>query len=408
MTAHLIISVDELWLKGKNRSSYLKSAVDHVGQAFKTYHKAKFSYKIQAGRLFYTSPVEFSNELVNALTKVPGLAYINRGKMLTRSPEDNLENVYDEILQGLSSFDDTSFTFRPVVKRIDKTFSMTSVMVAREIGHRVITRFPLAKADLKKPQLEIDVRILQKHVSISTDNHKGFGGLPWGSTGNAVTLLSGGFDSPVASYLMARRGVRQSFVFFHAYPFVGREVLGKIKGLVAELAKYQKQTHLYIVPYGEIQNLISKQCREEYRTLVFRRYMVQIANMICDKTNARALITGDCMGQVSSQTMENLHLIDKCSQRIILRPLIGFTKQDILKTATLIGTHDISMIPHDDACSLFAPKNPVINPDSEYWDNWDKDFDITDDLKRVLEKTEIFSVNMSGEFYKKDYFSFDG
>ncbi len=407
MSTHLVISVDELWLKGKNRAIYLRAAVDHIGHVFRAYHQDKFSYKIQAERLYYTSKSEFSEELMNALTFVPGLAYISRGKMLPRLPDESLENAYEEILNGLKFIEDSVVTFRPMVKRNDKSFSQTSVMISREIGHRVITRYPKAKVDLKKAELVIDVRILTKHISISTETKKGVGGLPWGSSGSAVTMLSGGFDSPVASFLMAKRGVRQSFVFFHAYPFVGREVVTKIKNLVKELAKFQRQTHLYIVPFGDIQNLISKQCREEYRTLVFRRYMIEISNLICEKTKASSIITGDCIGQVSSQTMENLHLMDKISQRMILRPLVGYNKLEILNTATAIGTHDISLIPHDDACALFAPKNPILNPNLEYWNNWDKDFDISGELQKALEKTEVFSINLTGEFYKKDYFSFD-
>lgn len=407
MYTSLVISVDELWLKGKNQITYFRAAVAHINAVFKAYHPDKFTYKVQSERLYYTSKTFFSEELLEALTCVPGLAYISPCKVLDRLPDENLENVYEEILKELSSFDSNPVVFRALVRRVDKLFSQTSVAIGREVGHRVITRYPNAKVDLKKADMVIDVRILPKHVSISTQTRKGMGGLPWGSTGSAVTMLSGGFDSPVASYLMAKRGVKQAFVFFHAYPFVGREVVTKIKSLTKSLSRFQRQCHLYIVPFGDIQNLISKKCREEYRTLVFRRYMVEISNMICEKSKAEALITGDCIGQVSSQTMTNLHLMDKVSDRMILRPLVGFNKIEILNLATAISTHDISIIPHDDACSLFAPKNPIIIPNIEYWNNWDADFDISEDLKAAVEKTESYSINLKGEFYKKDSFSYD-
>ena len=403
----LVISIDELWLKGKNRKAYMQAAIDHIAAVFRVYHSDKFSYKIQSERLYYNSKTHFSDELINALSFIPGLAYISKCKMLERLPDENMENVYEEILKGLSFLEHHSMTFRALVKRVDKSFSQTSVAIGREIGHRVITRYKNAKVDLKKSELIIDVRILPKHISISTETKKGIGGLPWGSTGSAVTLLSGGFDSPVASYLMAKRGVKQAFVFFHAYPFVGREVITKIKNLTRELAKFQRQTHLYIVPFGDIQTFISEHCREEYRTIIFRRYMIELSNMIADKISANALITGDCIGQVSSQTMENLHLMDKVSKRMIIRPLVGFNKLEILNCATAIGTHDISILPHDDACSLFAPKNPIITPNLEYWDNWDRNLAIQNELQTALEKTEVFSVNLQGEFFKKNYFSFD-
>lgn len=407
MFSNLVISFDELWLKGKNRNSYMRAAIDHVNAVFKNYHQDKFSYRIQSERLYYSSKTFFSDELIDVLTFVPGLAYISPCKILSRLPGENLENIYEEILNELKFFESEAISFRAIVRRVDKSFSQTSVAIGREIGHRIITRYPLASVDLKKAKMLVDVRILPKQVSIVTKSRKGIGGLPWGSTGSAVTLLSGGFDSPVASFLMAKRGIKQAFIFFHAYPFVGREVIAKIKSLVSILGRYQRQSHLYIVPFGEIQNLVSKECREEYRTLVFRRYMVEISNMICEKIKADALITGDCVGQVSSQTMANLHLMDKASKRIILRPLVGFNKLEILHTAMAINTHDLSLIPHDDACVLFSSKNPIITPNLEYWNNWDKDFDISNELKSAVEHTEAFSVNLKGELFKKDFFSFD-
>jgi thiamine biosynthesis protein ThiI len=402
-----VISIDELWLKGKNRKNYLKMAIDHINAVFKNYHQDKFSYKVQSERLYYSSKTSFNDELIEALTKVPGLAYISPCIMLDRLPEQSLENVYDVILSELEFLEKTPKTFRALVRRVDKSFNETSVMVGREIGHRVITRYPKATVNLKTSELLIDVRILPKHVVVSNLTKKGIGGLPWGSTGSAVTMLSGGFDSPVASFLMAKRGVKQAFVFFHAYPYVGREVLSKIKSLSSLLAKYQRQSHLYIVPFGEIQGIISHNCREEYRTLIFRRFMIEITNLICEKIKADAVITGDCIGQVSSQTMPNLHLMDQISERMILRPLVGFNKLEILNCATTIGTHDISIIPHDDACELFASKNPIIIPNLDYWKSWDAGLNFTTEVQTALDNTESYSINLKGEIFKKDFFSFD-
>ncbi len=407
MVFHLVISIDELWLKGKNQRLYLRSAIDHINSVFKNYHFDKFSQKIKFQRLYYSSPSPYSDELITALTKVPGLSYISPSKVMPRAPNEDLENVYAEILNELSFLEYTSKTFRASVRRIDQFFSQHSTVIEREIGHRVITRYPRAKVKLQKPEIEIDVRILAKEVSISVNSYKGIGGLPWGTTGSALTMLSGGFDSPVASFLMAKRGIKQSFVFFHAYPFVGREVLTKIKKLVSELAKYQRNTHLYIIPFGDIQNLISKNCNDEYRTIFFKKYMVELANLLCDRLNATALITGDSVGQVSSQTMENLHLMDIASKRMIMRPLIGFNKLEILNCATAIGTHSISIQPHDDACALFASKNPIIIPDVDYWNSWEREHNFDSELLAALDKMESFSVNLRGEIFKKDFFSFD-
>ncbi|MBY0415494.1 MAG: tRNA 4-thiouridine(8) synthase ThiI [Bdellovibrionales bacterium] len=407
MQSHLVISVDELWLKGKNRKSYLKAATDHISAVFKNYHAGNFTYKIQAGRLYYLSKTEFTLELITALRRVPGLSYISRCIMLERMPENNLSNAFDIVLKEMEIYTDKNISFRPIVRRVDKTFPETSVFVAREIGHLVLEKFPLAKVNLDQADVTIDFRILLKHIAVTTKTYKGLGGLPWGTTGSAMTLLSGGFDSPVASFLMSKRGIKQSFVFFHAYPFVGREVLKKIKNLTSVLAGYQRQTHLYVVPFGDLQNLISQKSKEEYRTIIFRKLMIEIANLLCDQTRVESLITGDCIGQVSSQTMANMYLMDKASRRMILRPLVGYNKMEILSLAATIGTHDISKLPHDDACALFASKTPVINPNLEYWNSWDKEHDFSEELKKALENTETYSVNMKGELFKKDFLSFD-
>lgn len=404
----LVISVDELWLKGRNQKIYLKAAIDHIQAVFKAYHSDKFSFRIQSQRLYYSSKTSFSEALIQALRLIPGLAYISPCKVLPREPQENLENIYEEILNELTSFQYSPKSFRASVRRVDKKFSLTSMDVEREIGHRIITQYPLSRVDLRKAEIVIDVRILEHAISLSTHSYKGIGGLPWGSTGSALTMLSGGFDSPVASFLMAKRGIKQSFVFFHAYPFVGREVLTKIKNLSSLLARYQKQTHLYIVPFGDIQNHLAKTCKEEYRTLFFRRFMIELSNRICERIGADAIITGDCIGQVSSQTMENLHLMNQISKRMILRPLIGYNKLEILNSASAIGTHEISIIPHDDACSLFASKNPIIHPNLDYWHSQQAiDSDLEKELARALDQCVSYSISLRGEIFEKDFFSFD-
>ncbi|MBC7537753.1 MAG: tRNA 4-thiouridine(8) synthase ThiI [Bacteriovorax sp.] len=407
MYNNFAISVDELWLKGRNRHLYLKVALGHINAILKSYHNDNFSQKILSQRIFFTSNTPFTEELIEAVLKVPGLAAVSPCRIINRSEGQDLENIYEEVLKEVSFFKSESKTFRATVRKNDKSILMTSPEIAREIGHRILVAYPLSKVNINTPEIVVDVRILDSGVSISSTTKKGIGGLPWGSTGSAVTMLSGGFDSPVASYMMMKRGIRQSFVFFYAYPFVGAEVLDKIKTLSSLLAKYQKQSHLYIVPFGNVQNLIAKNCKEEYRTMFFRRFMVEITNMLCDRINAEAIITGDSVGQVASQTVGNLFLIDKSSRRLIMRPLIGFNKQEVIDLSEVIGTHKVSILPHDDACSLFASKNPIIKPSHDYWNNWNPDIDLTNELNKALDGVEIYSINLKGELYKKDFFSFD-
>jgi thiamine biosynthesis protein ThiI len=403
MYSDLMISVDELWLKGRNRPLYFQAIVKHIGMAIKAYHPHRFHFKNNSQRLLYSSDVPFGLEVIEALKKIPGISSIAPSRIV----ELDLEKLYVNVLEELHLFTGKSKTFRANVKRIDKRFPVDSMTIAKEVGHRVLMAYPQFKVELGCPDIILDIRILNNKISLSSQLVKGIGGLPWGTSGHGLTMLSGGFDSPVASFLMAKRGLRQSFVFFHSYPFVGHEVVEKIKKLIKVLAGFQRQTHLYIIPFGDIQKMIAGNCHEEYRTIFFRRYMVETANLLCEKIKAEALVTGDSLGQVSSQTIGNLSLIDKSSARIIFRPLTGFNKLEVLKMAEQIETHDISIIPHDDACALFAPQNPVIEPSTTYWDSYGKNTDHIPLLLAAIDNAEIYSVNLQGDFFKKDKFSFD-
>lgn len=411
MYSELVISVDELWLKGKNRKDYLKKLMNHIQSVIRLNHPEHFICKILSQRLFYSSHLSFAQDTVDALLRIPGIASISPSTTLKRLPDEKLDNLYEEILKQLSHLTESQKTFRASVRRIDQSYSKTSVDIEKKIGHFVLIQYPLAKVDLKKPEILIDVRIHPKAISLSMITWKGVGGLPAGSTGFALTMISGGFDSPVASYMMAKRGVRQGFVFFHAYPFVGREVLSKIKKLVSNLAHFQNNSHFYIIPFGDIQQFIAEHAKAEYRTLFFRRYMLECTSNLCLKAHAQALITGDSLAQVSSQSLKNMQLLDRSIEPLIFRPLIGLNKLEIINTAKMINTYDISAIPHDDACSLFSSDKPIINPRKDYWDNWLKDPELqlafSDKISTAIQNLESFSVNPKGEFFKKDFFSFD-
>lgn len=406
----LMISVDELWLKGRNRPLYFRALMKHIDQVIKLYHHKKVYSKNDAQRLSYHSDGQpFTMETIQALLKVPGISVISPVRIVERTDdiEADLKKVFEEAVEESSFINENGKTFRVSVKRNDQAYPISSVEVEQRLGKILLDTYPNARAHLKRPEVIIDIRILYKKFSICSQSYRGIGGLPWDTSGHAITMLSGGFDSPVASFMMSKRGMKQSFVFFYAYPFVGEEVVSKIINLTKVLAQYQRQCHLYIVPFGDIQNVISKSCREEYRTLLFRRYMVEAANLICERTGAEAIITGDSLGQVSSQTLTNMTLIDKNSKKLIIRPLVGFNKLEVLKLAETIGTHDISIIPHDDACALFAPQHPVTNASGNYLDLINQELNLETLLNKAIDSAEVYSVNLRGELFKKEFFSFD-
>lgn len=392
----IIVNVDELWLKGGNRPQYFKAINHHLQDVARAYHEAKFSCIFENHRQVLHSEISFSQELIDAILRVPGVHSI----IPARRVDFSLDAIFPAISEELKNYNFLPSTFRVTTKRSNKNFPLNSMEVSRLMGGEILKHFPGLKVDVHKPELHVKVTILDKYIYVSTRSLLGMGGLPFGMTGRLVTLISGGFDSPVASYLMSKRGCDQIFVFFYAYPFVGEEVKEKIFKIMNVIGRYQRNSKLYIIPFGHMQTAMAKVCREEYRTILFRQYMVACANLIANENKAEGLLTGDAIGQVSSQTIGNLAMLDSFSSRPILRPLVGFNKSEIIELSRKIGTHDISIIPHDDACALFAPKHPIIRPDVEYVRSITQEQTLQDALNDCFSKAEIFNISLKGEIEK--------
>lgn len=404
--SEVIINVDELWLKGKNRPVYFKYLQESVRKKIKAIYRGKFNLVNQNQRILceFVGPlVKFDLPLFDSLLHIPGIHSIVPAYKLMRleswSEDQTVLSVFDKIVDLVSEYKNKSVTFKVNTHRVDKNFKMPSMSFSREVGGRLLKEFSLWKVDVKNPELKIDVRILGQTVYISTQKMYGMGGLPLKSNGKILTLLSGGFDSPVASYLMSKRGCEQAFVFFYAHPFVSEDVRDKIIDLAKVLANYQAGCDLYIVKFGDIQKAIAKTCYEEYRTTLFRSYMIQSGNLLAKKIGAQAILTGDSIGQVSSQTIGNMALLDKVSDLPIFRPLIGYNKSEILELSKKIGTHDISLVPHDDACSMFAPKHPILRPDLNYWQKYHQENDFVDLISRAVEGAELIGLDSVGRTF---------
>ncbi len=389
----IVMNVDELWLKGKNRPVYFKAIRRHIRELLRAYHPENFTCSSEEQRIVARSESPFSEACIGALLNVPGIHSV--------APARRIPVAYDAIMPAvtaeLNALGTLPATFKVHTKRSFKGFPMNSMAVSAQLGGLVLAEFPQLKVDVNFPQMVIEVRIMEHNIYISSRKMKAIGGLPAGTSGHVLSLLSGGFDSPVASYLLAKRGCRLSFAFFYAYPFVGDEVKDKIMKLVSVLGQFQRHCKLYIIPFGEIQNLISKQCKLEYRTVLFRKAMLECANLLAQKIRAEALVTGDSLGQVSSQTIGNIAALDSFSAKPIFRPLLGFNKIEIIDLAKKIGTHDISVIPHDDACSLFAPKHPIIRPDTRYLEEFDRELPLAPHLDKCITDAEVYNVSLTGQ-----------
>lgn len=395
----LILTIDEIYLKKKNLNYFSSQLVHHVRSLIKTFHLEAADVKFSEKRIIVESKKEFSEKTLEKLKLIPGVHSIN----LVEKVEPKFEEIMPILRKELSQYSDNKrYTFKVETKRGDKGFPKDSYQISREIGGEVLKEFPHFRVDVHNPEIVINIKVLLKFIYLYTHKIRGIGGLPIGTLGHMVTLLSGGFDSPVASYMMAKRGVEQTFIFFHAYPFVGDEVLDKIFSLMKVLVRFQRRGKIIIVPFGDIQQKIIETARKSYRTLFFRKIMIEVSEEIARLVKASGLITGDAIGQVSSQTLENISFLTSKSSLFIARPLLGMSKNEILKIAKDIKTHDISKIRQDDACSIIAPKHPVTNPSRRYCDEFERSVDFSNDIQTCLKEAKVFDVNWREEIRTLD------
>ena len=387
----IVINVDEAWLKGKNRKTYYTTLKANIRKVIKYYIKDEFTIFNEQQRFLAKCEEGFSEDLIIRLCDTPGvhsILPIVKGSL-------DLEEISKIIVESVKEQEDVK-TFKIRSKRVDKRYPMGSDAINRFVAERVLKQTDKI-VDVKKPDLFIDIKIMNDFSYFSFKRYYAMGGLPVGTNGSLITLLSGGIDSPVASYMMAKRGAKQHFVFFHAYPYVGHEVKDKIFALMKRLSQFQNGTALYVVPFGEVQAHIAKVCKEDYRTLLFRKYMMDIASLIGENLKADAILMGDALGQVSSQTIGNMSALDRYAEKMVLRPLVGFNKRDVIEIAEKIGTFDISKEPHDDACALFAPKHPVTVPNVKYLDSFVEENPCHELLKKSVEEAELFIYNVRGD-----------
>ena len=256
-------------------------------------------------------------------------------------------------------------TFKVESKRADKTFHLNSIQISQEVGGELSDRFPHVAVDVHHPDLTVHVEVRERSAYVHAPSVPGAGGLPVGMGGHAVSLLSGGIDSPVSSWMMARRGVELEMVHFVSPPYTSQQALDKVLELAQELTAYCGRMLVHVIPFTKIQEEIRKNCPEQYFTLIMRRFMMRIAEAVARKGGAKALVTGESLGQVASQTMMALGVTEDVTTLPVLRPLIGMDKVEIIKIAREIGTFETSILPYEDCCTVFTPRHPATRPKLE-------------------------------------------
>jgi thiamine biosynthesis protein ThiI len=350
MTA-VLVHYSEVALKGKNRSWFVGRLVRNIHGALAGLHIKEVRTPI--GRIEVVLGQDgVLPEVLDRLSRIFG---IHNYSVSTRIPLD-VDGMADAILAKLPPKDGVN-SFRVFVRRSDQKFPIPSPELARELGSRVWTARGW-KVDLDHADLVISVEISPGAAFCYMDRQLGSGGLPVGTGGRLVALLSGGIDSPVAAWRMMRRGCHLTLVHFHSAPFLSNASQEKARRLAQVLTRYQLRTKLYMVPFGELQRQITLSVPGDLRVVVYRRMMLRIAQRIARDVRARALVTGDVIGQVASQTLDNMTTIDRASHMTVFRPLVGMDKEEIIAQAQRLGTYDISILPDQDSCTLFTPRHP--------------------------------------------------
>lgn len=376
----IIVHYQEIALKGKNRPWFVARLVDNVRRA--TSDLGVKSVRPLVGRLeVVLGPTARYEEVRDRLVRVFGIANFSRA---ARVPLD-IEAIAAAIIADLGDIETPSF--RVTVRRADKRFPMKSPEIEREVGGRI----KLAKGwhvDLDEPALTIRVEMLANGAFYAFGKDRGPGGLPTGVSGKVACLLSGGIDSPVAAWRMMKRGCSAHLVHFHSYPFLSRTSQEKVRELAQLLTTYQQRTRLFLVAFGEIQRQVVLSVPASLRVVLYRRLMVRIADRIARTNGARALVTGEVIGQVASQTLENMSVIAAATDLPILRPLVGMDKEEIVAQAERLGTFEISVVPDQDCCQLFTPKHPATRATREAVEEAESKLPIDEMVRQAAEAAE--------------------
>ena len=377
----IIIRWCEIHLKGKNRHYFERLLEDNIKQSLLEF-KYKF-VKIQGRYLLEDFDEFYVDDIVSALKKVSGIHTISIAELVNSTMED-IFSVAVYLTKDLFG------TFKVETRRANKNFPINSNDVSKAVGGEVLKNNKNLSVDVKNPNhiLNIDIREGGETL-VFTNNLKMMGGMPIGSSGRGLLMLSGGIDSPVAGYMMAKRGMRLEAIHFHSYPYTNEGAKQKVIDLAKEISGYTNGIKLHIVKFTEIQEAIHEKCPEEYMITIMRRFMVRIAEKIAKSISAQAIITGESLGQVASQTIESLTSTGSVTTMPILRPLIGFDKLDIIEISEKIGTYETSVLPFEDCCTVFLPKFPLIKPKLDKVIAVESALDIENLVSQALTTVEI-------------------
>ena len=388
MNEMILLKLGEMVLKGLNRRSFedklqanIYRRLNNLGQ-FRVYTRQSTTYvEPMSGDCNMDGAWE-------ALTKVFGVVGLSRARACEKDKDAILSAAQEYLGDRLSA----AKTFKVETKRADKTFPMTSIQLSQYVGGELDELYPDLKVDVHHPELTVHIEVRDYAAFVHADPEPGAGGLPVGINGRAVSLLSGGIDSPVASWMIAKRGVALEMVHFFSYPYTSNEAKEKVLDLARLLAPWCGRLTVHVVPFTAIQEELRRSVPQELFTLVMRRFMMRISQRVAQRCGAKALVTGECLGQVASQTMEAMTVTGAVVDLPVLRPVVGMDKEDIVKISRKIGTYDTSILPYEDCCTVFTPRHPRLRPTLEELEAAEQSLDIESMVQAAVDGVERIQI----------------
>ena len=384
MDRTILIRFGEIFLKGNNRSFFESTLIKNIKRSLKGY---KFTFVKTSGRyLIEDYDVDVEDQIVDILTKVTGIHSLSVATKC-ETEIDKIGALCVKEAEGLRG------TFRISVKRANKRLPKTSTEYAAELGGYVLDSNKDLSVDLIDFDYEIFVDMRENgETFVFRDKIMGAGGMPVGTAANAISLLSGGIDSPVATYMMAKRGAKMYAVHFHSYPYTSEMAKEKVIDLAKKIKPYTGSMVVFVIPFTHIQKEIHENCPAEYMITIMRRFMMRIAERLANENNCKSIVTGESLGQVASQTMESILVTNEGINLPIFRPLIGMDKTEIIEIAKKIDTFDLSILPYEDCCTVFLPKNPVIKPHLDLIKKAESVLDFDALIQEALDGREIITT----------------
>ena len=377
----LVKYAPEIFLKGLNRGKFERQLMNNIK---KRLDDIEYEIVVDQGRYFIKAQdVEAAVERVR---KVFGVVEV----CLVTEVKRDLTVIKEEVFKMVNEIKPR--TFKIETNRANKKFPLNSIETSRDVGGYVLHHYGEGlEVDVKNPECLVNIEIREKgaYIFTSKDKIKAVGGLPYGINGSTMLMLSGGIDSPVAGYLMARRGVALNCVYYHSHPYTSERAKDKVKELARILSEYAEKVKLYIVPFTEIQMAIINGCREDELTIIMRRFMMRVACELAERNGIQSVSSGESIGQVASQTMEGLIVSTDCADRPVFRPLVTMDKTEIMDIAREIGTYETSILPYEDCCTIFLPKHPKTKPRLEDMRRAESVLDIEALVNKAIEETEI-------------------